>query len=761
MSTRKLGRKASMLAALAEVAALMVIIMVLMSAAAAPVYADEQDEWEGHEPYDLTEPDEYPYDVPDPENNWHDEVLKPGATYDVSDAGWNTTVYLNEPGSYTLKGESNNVRVVINSSDVKLYLADGLNLNCGATTYIGSRSAAINVDVEKETGGTITIISKKNASSYLEGYMAPAIWKAGTRTKLVFDTEDAGSPGSIKAKGGVLSAGIGGVPYAVRTAATTGNIVFSGGYIEAIGSDGGAGIGGGSFGGADGITVNGGSITAYGGTNGAGIGGGDSGDASNLTFSGGTVFAETDNDAGYAAAIGSGGGWAKLAENIVFNGGSISAVSRSGVAIGAGGDQPTLKSLVIRGGTVSAQNKTDWSPGIGAADQGSVESIVIEGGTVNAEGGTGAPGIGVHGKDAFSDSQKLNVKITGGTVRAVKGRNQKEQVNYDIGMDDRVPSGNVNVTITGGSLLSDKVENAKDADGKALHRLEVGFDDVETDGLAVNAADFTAGPVEYGLSQVATNNGGKVYFWVPSLSNAALRGASVDEQTYEGEIKLTESQGTLHKADPGNEDGDYSLDAHIKLVNNGVYIARLNIDDGLYYTDSCAIGQESEVVVHIYDYRREMRRIRFQIWNFGWQDYGIIYIMSFRPGERSGIRYTCSGTIWDFQAGYDWFDPGSSENDPDVIKTDAAIKASTAKVKSGRAATVKVTSDSDSKLTVKASGSKAKKALKKKYVKVTNGKTAKIRFTKKAPKGKYTFKVISPENDRCRKTTRKITINVK
>lgn len=488
-------------------------------------------------------------DKPSPENNWHEPVLKPGETYDAGDAGWNTTVYINKPGSYTLKGESTHVRVVINSSDVKLYLADGLNLNCGATTYVGSRSAAINVDVEKETGGTITLVSKKNASSYFEGYMAPAIWKAGTKTKLVFATEDPADPGTIEAKGGLLAAGIGGICYAVPTAATTGNMEFDSGNIIATGSDSGAGIGGGSFGGAENLVFNGGNIKAYGGTTAAGIGGGDRGDVKDIIINGGTVLAENQDDAEYAAAIGSGNA-SNTAENIVINDGSIFAVNKSGVGIGAGGEGGILKSLIIRGGTVRAQNKTDWAPGLGAAHNGTVENITIEGGIVNAEGGTGAPGIGVHGEKS---NQKLNVTIKGGAVRAVRGGSEKEQVNYDVGMGDGVPSGNVKVTITGGSLLADKVENPKDDKGRDLHRVDVGFDGVGTDGLALGSAVFSDASIKYGLDGTCTNNGGNAYFWLPSLADTSLKSVTVDGKLYEGDIKLSDSQGTL-KTSGGNDD---------------------------------------------------------------------------------------------------------------------------------------------------------------------------------------------------------------
>lgn len=97
----------------------------------------------------------------------------------------------------------------------------------------------------------------------------------------------------------------------------------------------------------------------------------------------------------------------------------------------------------------------------------------------------------------------------------------------------------------------------------------------------------------------------------------------------------------------------------------------------------------------------------------------------------------------------------------DARPASATIKVSPKTVRKGKKTTVKVTSNSGAKLTAKASNSKAKKALKKKYVKIKAGKTAKITFTKKAPKGKYTFKVTSPAKGKFKKTVKIITIKVK
>ena len=88
----------------------------------------------------------------------------------------------------------------------------------------------------------------------------------------------------------------------------------------------------------------------------------------------------------------------------------------------------------------------------------------------------------------------------------------------------------------------------------------------------------------------------------------------------------------------------------------------------------------------------------------------------------------------------------------------ASIKASKTSVKLGKKATIKITADSKAKLTVKA---KSKNAKNKKYVKITNGKTAKLAFTRKAPKGTYKFTVTSPARGNYKKTTKTINIKVK
>lgn len=90
-----------------------------------------------------------------------------------------------------------------------------------------------------------------------------------------------------------------------------------------------------------------------------------------------------------------------------------------------------------------------------------------------------------------------------------------------------------------------------------------------------------------------------------------------------------------------------------------------------------------------------------------------------------------------------------------TAKVKATIKVSREKVNYKKKTTVKITSNSGGKITVKRKNSLAKK---KKYVKISG---AKLTFTKKAAKGKYTFTVTCAKKGKYKKTTKTITIRVK
>ncbi len=175
------------------------------------------------------------------------------------------------------------------------------------------------------------------------------------------------SDGTITSTGGENAAGIGGGCGIKQGNSYEGgnssNIKITGGNVIAKGGgsvNGGAGIGSGLYGTADGITISDGNITATGGTYGAGVGGGSYCQAKNITITGGTIEAT-----GGQQGAGIGGGYQQIGTNINISGGYITATSSYGTDIGSGneGGNSTVK---ITGGYFAGEyNTTETAEGYG------------------------------------------------------------------------------------------------------------------------------------------------------------------------------------------------------------------------------------------------------------------------------------------------------------------------------------------------------------------------------------------------------------
>ena len=136
------------------------------------------------------------------------------------------------------------------------------------------------------------------------------------------------------------------------------------GKLAANGGKYGAGIGGGSFGSGNDITITGGEVTANGGTNSAGIGGGDGGNGRNITITGGEV---TANGGEYGAGIG--GGFTGNGSDITISGGEVTANGgTNGAGIG-GGVRASGRDITISGDSQvkAAGGAGDSYDGCGAA----------------------------------------------------------------------------------------------------------------------------------------------------------------------------------------------------------------------------------------------------------------------------------------------------------------------------------------------------------------------------------------------------------
>lgn len=499
---------------------------------------------------------------------WHSKTLVPGEDYDVSGASKNTTIFIKQPGSYTLRGNSTYVRVVVQSGGVDLNLHN-VRIDPGISAYAGSSTAGIIVE---DMGGTVKIISSSGLESYIGGYLfAPAIQKDGIKTQLVFETEDPDNPGLITARRspGSSSAAIGCAGRAIGFSKEfdTGNIVINSGRIVATGGYESAGIGGGARCDVSGITINGGSVESHGGNYGAGIGGGISGYVENITINGGTVYAE---GAGGGAGIGSGQTDSAVyntnMRNLKITGGTITAVGGlyQGSGIG-GGKGSSVDGLYVSGGVIVAKGGEAGGVGIGAGRTADLSRCRISGGTISANGGSGGTGIGVHrgnsdieisggriiaiarGEESCGIGGGLNrgsretcrVSITGGTI-------ETEGDSVDIG---RADGKDTTVTITGGSVDCESITGgAKNQSGSPVFKTAVTLQGAG-DGIQVTRLDIAEIKPSYGVKDLYTVGHGELFPWLPDGCMVTDAQANPQDRgrfdIYHGEVKSAAS-GALY-----------------------------------------------------------------------------------------------------------------------------------------------------------------------------------------------------------------------
>lgn len=344
-------------------------------------------------------------------------LVKDGDTYDISKAGKNTIVAIDDrsiksgnTAKVTLKGSSEYVWVHISASkgnNIIVDMEDGLNITPGyysasgigaSDDTLGHSRSGIYIDETKNAGGVVLLRSKKNATINIDSYCAwfyralPAIMKNDTKTKLVFDTEDKNEPGTIIANptsGKVTgAAGIGAFGHGslahTYNSYTVGNIEFKAGNIKAYGLNDGPAIG------------------AY-----------EMSNIGRIDFTGANVLAKADAvDAKFvSAAAGIGTNYGGDIDEINILSGRVEAWGRGAV--------PAMKYNVDNGG-----------PGIGVGMYGHFKEINILGGTVIAHGGTDCQDSGSYSgcgigtcvtRANFGRSTGDKINISGGNITAVGG----------------------------------------------------------------------------------------------------------------------------------------------------------------------------------------------------------------------------------------------------------------------------------------------------------------------------------------------------
>ena len=347
-----------------------------------------------------------------------------------------------------------------------------------------------NKNPETSSANTVTIISDKGCTASVTVKDLNIDVRAKDGTPAV-KTEGAGDvnielDGNISLKSGAGSAGL----QKENTGNLTINDADHDGKLEAIGGEGGAGIGSNDNyysinRSVDNITINGGEIIATSGMNGAGIGGGSGTDCDNITINGGKITA-TGN--GFGAGIG-GGSSSKYTKgngsNITINGGEVTATSTVSGA-GIGGGEGEGENITINGGTVIAISNT-LGAGIGGGYDSDGKDIAIKGGVVIATGGIGGAGIG-----------------GGGCATDCGGSGEDVQI-----------SGSAQVKVAGGKSSGRLGNGAAIGDGG-------GYDGQSIDGteLQFQASDLTCGSIEY---------------YAPGTSAEDIQNSTVDpEETVKG-----------------------------------------------------------------------------------------------------------------------------------------------------------------------------------------------------------------------------------
>ena len=239
-----------------------------------------------------------------------------------------TAINVYDPDGYRIRQQNNSYptenNITVNSADVDIEL-DGVNIDCsdlfGTAAFMIDGDSKVSLNVRRNnylTGGesraTLEVGSSASLTIDGDGYLkavsvssGAAIGGGGTNTNgtIIINGAKILADSSASTSG----AGIGG-----GCNAPAGTITINGGWVNALGGEYSAGIGGGGTGAAGGtVTINGGTVTATGGIYGAGIGGGRLGKCEKVVINGGSVKAT----AGENASNNFGGGYARPAATIV------------------------------------------------------------------------------------------------------------------------------------------------------------------------------------------------------------------------------------------------------------------------------------------------------------------------------------------------------------------------------------------------------------------------------------------------------------
>ena len=430
------------------------------------------------------------------ENEGIDLANVSGGIYTISSAGNYT---------FTCSKETEN-RIVVNGT-----ISEPINI-CLNNVKIKTRYGPA-LQIATNVQATVTIFLKGTNDLRATNQESASLQK-DNKAPLIIKTNDLDitAAGSLNVINNGKGAGIGG-----GSGGNGENITINGGSVNAT-TGYGAGIGGGFGGNGKNITINGGSVDVSS-PEGAGIGGGSGGNGENITINnGGSVNATT----GYGAGIG-GGGHGGNGENITINnGGSVTAKSADGAGIG-GGSGGNGENITINGGSVNANSSYGHGAGIGGGGIGSGNvggvgsDIIINGGSVNASAYAGA---GIGGGSGGIGSGNVGgigrgITINGGSVNA-------KSSGYGAGIgggSGGIGSGNVggvgsDITIYGGSVTASSRYGAGIGGGSGGYggsgNVGGNGENITINGGSVNAKSADSAGIGGGSGRNIIINGGSV-----------------------------------------------------------------------------------------------------------------------------------------------------------------------------------------------------------------------------------------------------------
>ena len=406
-------------------------------------------------------------------------------------------------GSYTISGSSTTGGVSVGSGVAADITLEGVSINVSNSMYTSCAfSIASGASVNLTLKGNNTLTS----NSWYAGLSVPSgasVIITGTSSdSLTASSDDSTTYEYLSDSNDGYGAGIGGSVGSVDCGSVTirgGNITAIGGNGEAIRTEssytastgGSAGIGGAD--GFEGFGGNGGTIRIEGGT---------------VTAKGGAYAADIGGGSASSGGIGGDGG------NVTITGGTVTAVNDN---------RSNSKNVGIGGGC-----------GLRGGEGG---TVTISGGTVNATYITGGNGYNV------DDYWGENWGGGGGTVTIGGGTVVSTRIGG--GSSTWYPGDSAMVAVSGGSVNIGTSCPVTDGSGHSVYRTAVALpvSSVST----VSSLSVTQGsPVSYGINDMTTDSGGKLYLYLPAYSSttASLSAGSTTYTGYYGTVK-SDNSGVL------------------------------------------------------------------------------------------------------------------------------------------------------------------------------------------------------------------------